>query len=91
MCRPSETSGLRPNLVIQRSIQHSRICMTIPTSIMHGSADVSVPPEITAHVAKSMIASARYIEYERSGHAIGIKDSLRVNADLLAFLQAAGR
>jgi len=59
--------------------------MTIPTLIMHGSSDANVPPEITAHVAMRMIATARYIEYEGSGHAIGITDRLRVNADLLAF------
>jgi len=61
--------------------------MTVPTLIMHGSADVNVPPEITAHVAASMIPTARYIEYEGSGHAIGITDRNEVNRDLLAFLQ----
>jgi pimeloyl-ACP methyl ester carboxylesterase len=61
--------------------------MTVPTLIMHGSADVNVPPEITAHVAASMIPTARYIEYAGSGHAIGITDRSEVNRDLLAFLQ----
>ncbi|SOE90547.1 Pimeloyl-ACP methyl ester carboxylesterase [Burkholderia sp. YR290] len=61
--------------------------MTVPTLIMHGSADVNVPPEITAHVAASMIPTARYIEYAGSGHAIGITDRNEVNRDLLAFLQ----
>jgi hypothetical protein len=37
--------------------------MTLPTLIMHGSCDINVPPEITAHVASRMIATARYIEY----------------------------
>jgi len=61
--------------------------MTIPTLIMHGDADVTVPAEITAHVAVRMIPTARYIEYEGGGHAIGITDTTRVNADLLAFLR----
>lgn len=61
--------------------------MTVPTLIMHGSADVNVPPEITAHVAACMIPTARYIEYAGSGHAIGITDRNEVNRDLLAFLQ----
>lgn len=61
--------------------------ITIPTLIMHGGSDVNVPPEITAHLVRHMIAGARYIEYEGSGHAIGITDSQRVNADLLAFLR----
>lgn len=38
-----------------------------------------------------LIANARYIEYEGSGHAIGMTDRERVNADLLAFLREAGR
>jgi pimeloyl-ACP methyl ester carboxylesterase len=61
--------------------------MTIPTLIPHGSADLNVPPDITAHVAVRMIAGARYVEYEGSGLAIGITDRTRVNADLLAFLR----
>ncbi|GJH33643.1 alpha/beta fold hydrolase [Paraburkholderia hospita] len=65
--------------------------MTVPTLILHGSADINVPPEITAHLAARLIANARYIEYEGSGHAIGITDRERVNADLLAFLREAGR
>jgi non-heme chloroperoxidase len=64
--------------------------MTIPTLIMHGGSDINVPPEITARVAARMISTARYIEYAGSGHAIGITDRLRVNADLLAFLQEIG-
>ncbi|CAE6755196.1 Arylesterase [Paraburkholderia aspalathi] len=61
--------------------------MTVPTLIMHGSADVNVPPKITAHVAARMIPTSRYIEYAGSGHAIGITDRNEVNRDLLAFLQ----
>jgi non-heme chloroperoxidase len=65
--------------------------MTVPTLIMHGSADVNVPPKITAHVAASMIPTARYIEYTGSGHAIGITDRNEVNRDLLAFLEEVKR
>jgi non-heme chloroperoxidase len=65
--------------------------VSIPTLIMHGSCDVNVPPEITAHVALRMIKTARYIEYEGSGHAIGITNQRRVNEDLLAFLGEFGR
>ncbi|MGA7779492.1 MAG: alpha/beta hydrolase [Paraburkholderia sp.] len=61
---------------------------TVPTLILHGGADVNVPPEKTAHVAARMIENAQYIEYPGSGHAIGITDKHKVNADLLAFLQA---
>jgi pimeloyl-ACP methyl ester carboxylesterase len=53
--------------------------------------DINVPPEITAHLAARLIVNARYIEYEGSGHAIGITDRERVNADVLAFLREAGR
>ncbi|MFM0093620.1 prolyl oligopeptidase family serine peptidase [Paraburkholderia sediminicola] len=65
--------------------------MTVPTLIMHGSADVNVPPEITARVAASMIPTSRYIEYVGSGHAIGITDCNEVNRDLLAFLEEVQR
>ncbi|HEX7913072.1 MAG TPA: alpha/beta hydrolase [Paraburkholderia sp.] len=65
--------------------------MTVPTLIMHGGADVNVPPEITARVAAFMIPTARYIEYGGSGHAIGITDRYQVNEDLLAFLQEMER
>ncbi|BCG00299.1 hypothetical protein PPGU19_048670 [Paraburkholderia sp. PGU19] len=65
--------------------------MTVPTLILYGSSDVNVPPEITAHIAARLIADARYIEYEGSGHAIGMTDRERVNVDLFAFLREAGR
>lgn len=61
--------------------------INIPTLIMHGELDINVPPDITARLASRMIATSRYIEYEGSGHAIGITDRQRVNADLLVFLE----
>lgn len=59
---------------------------TLPTLILHGGADANVPAETTGRIAARTIASARYIEYPNSGHAIGITDSRKVNADIRAFL-----
>jgi non-heme chloroperoxidase len=60
---------------------------TVPTLILHGGADANVPAETTGRVAARMISSARYIEYPESGHAIGITNSHKVNADIRAFLE----
>ncbi|APH54778.1 Hydrolase [Granulibacter bethesdensis] len=61
---------------------------TMPTLIVHGDADATVPPDITAHSAASIIPNAMLKEYEGEPHGLYFTARDRLNSDLLAFLSA---
>lgn len=61
--------------------------VTIPTLILHGTADKPVPFEITAQVAAAKISKSRLIRYEGASHGILVTEKERVANDLLAFLR----
>ncbi|MBV9747376.1 MAG: alpha/beta hydrolase [Acetobacteraceae bacterium] len=59
----------------------------LPTLIIHGAADETVPPEVSARRAAKMIPDARYIEYEGAPHALMFTNRDRLNQDLLTFVK----
>ena len=59
---------------------------TIPTLIIHGTSDETVPIGITAHQAAKMIPGSTLIEYEGAPHATFFTEKDRLNADLLRFV-----
>ncbi|MGH8053645.1 MAG: alpha/beta fold hydrolase [Stenotrophomonas sp.] len=59
----------------------------VPTLVMHGGADASVPATLSGRVSAAGIAGARYIEYPQAGHALVISRRAQVEADLLQFLE----
>lgn len=60
---------------------------TVPTLIIHGTADKTVPIDVTGRVAAKMIAGAKFIEYEGEPHGLFFTAKDRLNADLLAFIR----
>ena len=62
--------------------------VTVPTLILHGTADKPVPIEISARAAAAGIAQATLIEYQDASHGILVTEQERVTKDLLAFLAA---
>ena len=58
----------------------------IPTLIIHGTADKTVPIDSSARQAARLIKSARLIEYEGEPHGLHATAKERLNQDLLAFL-----
>ncbi len=62
--------------------------ITVPTLILHGTADKTVPIDATGRAAAQGIAQARLIEYDGSPHGLLATDKDRVTADLLEFLGA---
>lgn len=60
---------------------------TVPTLIIHGTADKTVPIDTTARPAAKAISGAKLIEYDGSPHGLFATDKDRLSADLLAFLQ----
>ena len=58
----------------------------VPTLIIHGGADQTVPPEISGKVAARMIAGATLEIYDGAPHALPLTHADRLNKGLLAFL-----
>ncbi|UDL95256.1 alpha/beta hydrolase [Lichenihabitans sp. PAMC28606] len=61
---------------------------TVPTLIIHGTSDASVPIDHSGRVAAKMIPSARLVEYDGEPHGLFATAKDRLNADLAAFAGA---
>ena len=61
---------------------------TVPTLILHGTADKPVPVTLTARRAAAGIAQAKLIEYDGVSHGLLVTERDRVTRDLLDFLRA---
>ncbi len=59
---------------------------TVPTLIVHGTADQTVPIDLSARVAAKGIPHASFLEYEGEPHGLNITAKDRLSADMLAFL-----
>jgi non-heme chloroperoxidase len=60
---------------------------TVPTLIIHGTSDKTVPIDPTARAAARAIPNARLIEYDGEPHGLFATAPERLNADLLAFVR----
>jgi len=70
------TTDFRPDLA----------AFTIPTLIIHGTADHTVPIDATGRAAAVGIPHAKLIEYDGAPHGLFATEKDRLTADLLAFL-----
>jgi non-heme chloroperoxidase len=59
---------------------------TVPTLIIHGTADKTVPIDPTGRAAASGIPHATFIEYDGEPHGLFATAPDRLNGDLIAFL-----
>jgi non-heme chloroperoxidase len=62
---------------------------TIPTLVIHGSADKTVPIDPSGRAAAAGIAGAQWLEYEGEPHGLFATVPDRLNADLIAFLRGS--
>jgi len=60
--------------------------ITVPTLVIHGSADQIVPFEATGKLAAEMIKNAELKIYEGAPHGFAVTHQDQLNDDLLAFL-----
>ena len=61
---------------------------TVPTLIIHGTADNTVPIDPTGRVAADMIPGATFLEYEGAPHGLTATHADQLFADLIAFLES---
>ncbi len=62
--------------------------LTVPTLIVHGDADATVPLAASAEKTARLVPHARLEVYGGAPHALMYTERDRLNADLLAFLKA---
>ncbi len=60
----------------------------VPTLVIHGTSDSTVPAEVSGRRAAASIAGARLVEYEGAPHGLFYTEKDRLNADLAAFIGA---
>ncbi|MEO6255628.1 MAG: alpha/beta hydrolase [Sphingomicrobium sp.] len=89
--RQTMMAGLRPTLAAAQAFATTDFrpdlaSFTVPTLIIHGTADVTVPIDATARAAAKAIPGARLIEYDGSPHGLFATDKQRLIGDLVDFL-----
>lgn len=60
--------------------------ITVPALIIHGTADKTVPIDVSARKAAARMPSAKYIEYDGGPHGLFVSHKDQLAADVLAFL-----
>jgi len=85
-------AGLRPTLGSAEAFgttdfRPDLAAFNVPTLIIHGTSDATVPIEATARAAAKAIPHARLIEYEGAPHGLFATHKDRLTQDLLAFLR----
>jgi pimeloyl-ACP methyl ester carboxylesterase len=85
-------AGLRPTLAAAEAFGSTDFrpdlaAFTVPTLIIHGTSDATVPIDATARAAAKGIAGSRLVEYEGAPHGLFATHKDRLTADLLEFLE----
>ena len=89
--RQTMMAGLRPTLAAAEAFATTDFrpdmkSFTIPTLIIHGTADKTVPIDATGRESGKAIPNAELIEYDGSAHGLFETDKERLIDDLVAFL-----
>jgi pimeloyl-ACP methyl ester carboxylesterase len=93
-CTTAMMAGLRPTLLAAKAFATTDFrsdlpSFTLPTLIIHGTADKTVPIEATSRAVARAVPHATLIEYDGEPHGIFATQNERLKTNLLDFL--AGR
>jgi pimeloyl-ACP methyl ester carboxylesterase len=93
--RQAMMAGLWPTLACVRAFSETDFRpdlpnFTMPTLIIHGVEDRTVPIDLTGRAAARAIGNARLIEYENAAHGLFASDGERLIGDILQFLGSGG-
>lgn len=61
--------------------------VNVPTLIIHGTEDKTVPIEASSERAAQMIKGSKYIQYDGAPHGLFYTDKEKLNKDLIAFIK----
>ena len=84
-------AGLRPTLACAESFGHTDFrpdlaAFRVPTLVIHGTGDDTVPIDATGRAAAKGIAGSQLVEYDGEPHGLTVTAGERFNTDLLTFL-----
>ena len=84
-------AGLKPTLACAEAFAHTDFrpdlpAFRVPTLIIHGTSDKTVPIDAAGRAAAMGIAGSQLIEYEGAPHGLNATHSERLTDDLLTFL-----
>jgi non-heme chloroperoxidase len=65
------------------------LAINVPTLIIHGDADKTVPIEATGDESSKLIPQSTYIRYEGAPHGLFYTDKEKLNKDLIQFIREA--
>jgi pimeloyl-ACP methyl ester carboxylesterase len=60
--------------------------LTVPTLLIHGSSDASMPIELTARKSAALIPDCHVVTIDGAGHGLYLSEAPRYNAALLEFI-----
>jgi non-heme chloroperoxidase len=62
--------------------------VNVPSLIIHGDADKTVPIEASSNISSKLIPGSHYIVYEGAAHGLFYTEREKLNADLVKFISA---
>ena len=63
----------------------------VPTLIIHGDDDKTVPIEVSGNRTSMMLPNAKYLVYEEAPHGLFITEKDKLNMDLIDFIKENNR
>ncbi|HUE79555.1 MAG TPA: alpha/beta hydrolase [Sphingomicrobium sp.] len=89
--RQAMSAGLWPTVACVRAFSETDFrpdlaAFTMPTLIIHGIEDRTVPIDLTARAAAQAITGSRLVEYDDAAHGVFASHKERLIGDLLDFL-----
>lgn len=84
-------AGLKPTIECAKSFSHTDFrpdlpAFMVPTLIIHGTADKTVPIDAAGRAAAAGIPQSELIEYEGEPHGLNVTAGKRLTQDLLRFV-----
>ena len=88
-------AGLHPTLAAAQAFggtdfRPDLASLTIPTLVIHGTADKTVPIDATGRAVANTLSQATLIEYDGEPHGVFATQTERLTRDLLQFLDGPG-
>ncbi len=72
----------------ETDFRHDMAAFKVPTLVIHGASDATVPIDKSGRLSAAMIPGATLKEYAGAPHGLFFTEKDRLNQDLLAFIQA---
>lgn len=84
-------AGLKPTLACLDAFAYTDFrpdlpAFQVPTLIVHGTSDATVPIDASGRAAAKGIASSQLVEYDGAPHGLNVTEQDRLSNDLLTFL-----